>query len=259
MCPWRASAFLALLAPGIWIAWQWATGMLGPEPVKEAIHGTGLWAVRFLLASLAITPLRWLSDLPQLPYLRRQLGVGSFCYAFTHLLLFVLDQNLDLPKAVLEIVQRFYLTIGFVALLGLGALAWTSTDGWTRRLARDWKRLHRLAYPIGVLAILHFFLQSKADVSEPVFVSGLFLWLMLWRSLPDGVSRRPLAAFLLAPAAALGAAGVEYAWYALATNIPAGLVLAANLDLTFGPRPAVWVGITSLGLALLVTLRRVTR
>ncbi len=255
-CHLRAPVFVALLLPGAWLLWQWWADALGPEPVKAALPETGIWAIRLLLLSLAITPLRWLADWPKLLYIRRQLGVATFCYACVHLGLYVAHENGDLAKAALEILRRFYLTIGFVALLGLAALAFTSTNGWMRRLGRNWKRLHRLAYPIGALALLHFFIQSKLDVSEPVLMTGLFLWLMLWRALPERWSRRPASPFLLAPAAALAAAAVEYAWCAAATRIPADQVLLANLDLTFGPRPAVWVLIATIGFALLVTLSR---
>jgi methionine sulfoxide reductase heme-binding subunit len=256
VCPLRVPGLILLSAPGAWLALQWAAGWLGPEPVKAVLHGTGLWAVRFLLLSLAVSPLRVLSNWSQLVYLRRQIGVGAFCYALAHLLLYALNENLDLVKVALEIVRRFYLTIGFVALIGLGALAFTSTNAAVKRMGKNWKRLHRLTYPIGALALFHFFLQSKADVSEPVLVSGLFLWLMIWRGLPERAKAHPWVPFALAPAAALGAAGIEYAWYALATKIPADLVLAANLDPELAPRPAAWVLLGTLALATTATLWR---
>lgn len=254
VCPLRLPGLVLLGAPGAWLALEWAMGWLGAEPVKAALHGTGLWAVRFLLLSLAITPLRSLTDWPQLLYLRRQIGVGAFCYALAHLLLYVLHENLDLVKVGWEIALRVYLTIGFVALLGLGALALTSTNGAVRRMGKNWKRLHRLAYPIGVLVLLHFFLQAKQEVFEPVLVSGLFLWLMLWRVLPEEWAARPWVPFALAPAAALGTAGIEYLWCLVATRLPADLILEANLDPDLAPRPSAWVFLITLGLATTTTL-----
>ena len=94
------------------------------------------------------------------------IGVSAACYAGVHLLLYAADQNWRPLAVVTEILVRAYLTIGFVALLGLATLAVTSTDGWVKRLGRNWKRLHKLAYGFAVLALNHFFLQSKADVSQ---------------------------------------------------------------------------------------------
>nr|WP_282571857.1 ferric reductase-like transmembrane domain-containing protein [Roseomonas acroporae] len=247
---------LGTLLPAAWILALWATDGLGSRPLTEAIHRTGLWAVRFLLLALLVSPLRRLADTTRVLLVRRMLGVAAMAYALAHLGLYVADENFRLLHVASEIVRRFYLTIGFVALLGLALLGATSTDGWTKRLGRNWKRLQRLVYPIGVLALLHFFLQSKADVSEATFAAGLFLALMLWRLLPARWQGSGLALALLAPVATLATAGVEYAWYALATRIPAQRVLWANLDLEFGPRPAVWVGIVVLGVAAALGARR---
>ena len=122
---------------------------------------------------------------------------------------------------VAEIALRFYLTIGFVSLLVLLALAITSTDGWVKHLGRNWKRLHRLTYPLGAVALLHFYIQAKLNVSEPVFVSGLFVWLMLWRAVPETWRRdrriTSTAALYSGLAAVSGVATVvmEFGWYGL--------------------------------------------
>jgi len=109
---------------------------------------------------------------------------------------------------------------------------------------------------VTLLALLHFFIQSKADVSEPVLVSGLFIWLMTWRALPQRLRGHWATPFLLVPAAGLGAAAVEFVWCVTATNFPALRVLQANLDLDFGPRPAVWAAIAAFGLALFMAAVR---
>ena len=112
------------------------------------------------------------------------MGVGAFVYAACHISLYVADQMFDLWKVASEIALRLYLTIGFTALLGLAALAATSTDGMVRRLGgRRWQRLHNIIYGIGLLALIHYFQQTKADVSVPTFVAGLFGWMIGYRLL----------------------------------------------------------------------------
>src|SRR5215213_7610231 len=183
--PLKAIVLASVFVPGGLYAFWLATDALGARPIMEAIHGMGLWAFRLLLISLAISPLARALDWPGLLLVRRNVGVAAACYAVAHLSLYVVDQNFKLFTVVSEIALRFYLTIGFVALLVLLALAMTSTDGWVKRLGPNWKRLHRLAYPFSAVALLHFFIQSKLNVSESVFVSGLFVWLMAWRAVPE--------------------------------------------------------------------------
>ena len=126
------------------------------------------------------------------------LGVGACVYAATHILLFVADQMFDLFKVATEIVLRLYLTIGFIALLGLIALAVTSTDAMVRRLgSRRWQRLHQLVYGIALLALIHFFQQTKADIWVPTFAAGLFVWLMGYRLLMRWRKGAPTALALL--------------------------------------------------------------
>src|SRR5258708_14182419 len=136
------------------------------------------------MLSLAMTPARALFDWMPLIHVRRRIGVAAACYAGAHFLIYVLDQKWNLIVVATEIAKRFYLTIGFVALLTLVALAVTSTDGWQKRLKRNWKRLHWLIYPAAFIAIIHFFIQSKVKIGEPAFTAGLFAWLMLWRVVP---------------------------------------------------------------------------
>ncbi|MEA2938747.1 MAG: methionine sulfoxide reductase heme-binding subunit [Alphaproteobacteria bacterium] len=154
------------------------------RPLNDLIHRAGYWALVFLLVTLAITPLMRSARFGLLIDLRRMLGVGSFCYAAAHISLFVADHMFDFAKVASEIVLRLYLTIGFTALLGLTALAVTSTDGMVRRLgARRWQRLHQIVYGIALLALIHFFQQTKADIWVPTFVAGLFTWLIAYRIL----------------------------------------------------------------------------
>ncbi|WP_191062452.1 protein-methionine-sulfoxide reductase heme-binding subunit MsrQ, partial [Geminicoccus harenae] len=179
----KLATLVLVTLPAAWILGQLLAGTLMPRPLEEMIHQTGNWAVRLLVASLCITPLRGVLRWPRLMLVRRMVGVAALCYALCHLLLYVADQGFDLLRVGSEIVLRFYLTIGFVALLGLAALGATSTDAAIRRMGGWWRRLHRLAYPITALALLHFFIQSKIDVTEPVLLTGLFLLLMGYRLL----------------------------------------------------------------------------
>ncbi|MBY0335555.1 MAG: ferric reductase-like transmembrane domain-containing protein [Acetobacteraceae bacterium] len=262
LSPLRIAALALLVAPALWIGWlAWSDG-LGPEPLNAAMHATGRWALRFLLLTLAVTPFGRILAWPRLFQLRRMIGLGALAWVALHLVLYAADQNWVLWRVVAEIAQRFYLTIGFAALAGLAVLGWTSTDGWMKRLGRRWKRLHRLVFPIAVLALLHAFIQAKSDTSSAVFLLGLALWLLGWRLMP---ARRqqgivPLAALSAASVAA--AIALEYAWYALATKLPAERVLAANFDALqfdpdfFAPRPAILAGMVMLGVLAAVALRR---
>jgi sulfoxide reductase heme-binding subunit YedZ len=229
----RLAALVLLCAPLAALILGWAAGRLGPDPVERATHETGRWAIRFLVLALAVTPL----------------GL--------HLGLYVAEQNWMLWRAAAEIAQRAYLALGFAALCGLAVLGWTSTDGWMKRLGRRWKRLHRLVFLLAPLALLHAFIQSKSDASQAVLLAGFLLWLLGWRALPAPWQGRLGALLALGLGAMLGAALIEFLWYALATNLPAGRIARANLDLAFGPRPAVWVGILALALAGLVLARRI--
>ncbi|MGH6768605.1 MAG: sulfite oxidase heme-binding subunit YedZ [Xanthobacteraceae bacterium] len=157
---------------------------LGARPLNDLIHRTGYWALLFVLMTLTITPLARIGRFGGLMDVRRMMGVGAFAYAAAHILLFVADQMFDLVKVASEIVLRVYLTIGFTALVLLTALAATSTDGMVKRLgAQRWQRLHRAVYAIALLALIHFFQQTKADVWLPTFVAGLFVWLLGYRLL----------------------------------------------------------------------------
>ena len=157
---------------------------VGARPLNNVIHRTGFWALIFLMMSLAVTPLRRIARFNQLVDLRRMIGVGAFVYAACHISLYFADQMFDVWKVASEIVRRLYLTIGFTALLGLTALAVTSTDGMVRRLgSKRWQRLHNMIYVIGLLALIHYFQQTKADVSVPTFAASLFGWMLGYRLL----------------------------------------------------------------------------
>src|ERR1700744_4201193 len=215
VCWLRLVTLGGLCLPALDLAWRWYTDDLGARPVTLATHITGDWTVIFLLCSLALTPARAVLDWMPLVQIRRRIGVAAALYAGLHFLIYIADQKWNLVVVALEIAKRFYLTIGFAALLMLAALAITSTNGWQRRLKRNWKRLHWLVYPAAVLAILHFFIQSKANVGEASVAAGLFAWLMIWRFMPVKLRTTFLGLGLLAVGATVAALLFEVGWYGL--------------------------------------------
>ncbi|MBV8568705.1 MAG: sulfoxide reductase heme-binding subunit YedZ, partial [Methylobacteriaceae bacterium] len=244
--PLKFITLLIAVAPGLWVAFAWATDDLGAKPLTEALHQMGEWAIRFLIATLAITPARKVLNWPKLILIRRMLGVTTMTYALIHVSLYIVQQHLDLFFVASEIVLRFYLTIGFVALLGLIALGWTSTDSWVKRLGKKWTTLHRLVYVIATLGLFHYALQLKIDVTKAVLLTGLFVWLMGYRLIDR---RRWPINFLslggLSVVAALATAAVEALWYAIGTGISAASVLSTNLSL---PTDLVALAMQALGI-----------
>jgi len=188
----RIGMLALLLLPAAIAAYDYVTIGFGPRPINDVIHRTGYWALLFLIISLAVTPFRRIGRYGALLDVRRMIGVGAFAYAVVHIVLYVADLKWDWWKAGSEIVLRLYLTIGFVALLGLTVLAITSTDGMVRRLGGSrWQRLHQIVYVLTLLALVHFFQQTKADVWVPTLVAGLFGWLigyrlLIWRKTTRG-------------------------------------------------------------------------
>jgi methionine sulfoxide reductase heme-binding subunit len=252
----RLATLIGLCLPALELAWRWYNGDLEPRPVTVATHSTGDWAVIFLMLSLAMTPARALFDWMPLVQIRRRIGVAAALYAGAHFLIYVLDQKWNLVVVATEIIKRFYLTIGFVTLLMLVVLAITSTDGWQKRLRRNWKRLHWLIYPAAFIAIVHFFIQSKVKIGEPAFTAGLFTWLMLWRVLPPRLQRGYLGLVLLGVSATLATVVFEATWYWLVNGRDPIVALLANLDPELVFRPAQKVLIASLLVIAAVALRR---
>jgi len=256
----KTAVLVALLVPAAWTGVAYCNGALGPRPINEAIHQIGLWGLRFLFLSLTITPIRQVLQWPRLILVRRMIGVASFCYVSLHLCVYVSDQAFDLEKVMSEIVLRFYLTLGFIALLMLAALAVTSTDEMVRRVGgRRWRRLHQLSYAIGALAIVHFFYQAKADVAEPMWMAGLFAWLMGYRVVTwlfRNERRTPIWSLgALAIVSSLGIAAGEAAFYWLKIGIDPERVLAANFSAMIGVRPSWIVLAAGLTVALVGALR----
>lgn len=191
---------LLALAPLGWLLWQaWSVATagsdaLGADPVAEIEHRLGLWALRLLMLALAVTPLRQLTGKPVLVRFRRMLGLYAFFYASLHFAAYLgLDLRGYWTQIFAEIAKRPYITVGFAAWLLLLPLAITSTTGWIRRLGRNWSRLHKLVYAIGVLAVLHFWWLVKSDVREPALYAGILAILLGWRAWKAWTARRRAA------------------------------------------------------------------
>lgn len=249
----KLAVFAALFVPAGWVAFAYGFGLLGARPLNEAIHQMGLWTIRLIFLALAVTPLRQVLQWPRLIVVRRMIGVAAFAYVLVHFSLYVASEAFNFAKVAGEIVLRVYLTIGFTALLGLAALAATSTDGMVRRLGgKSWQRLHRLVYLIGVLAVIHFCFQAKLDNWEPTIMAGLLFWLfgyrlLLWRFGRRGHLSLPWIAGLDLAAAIATALG-EAIYFRLAFHAPLLRVLQADFSLQTGIRPAAIV--LAIGLAV---------
>jgi len=253
--PFKAMVFALLFAPLGFMALDYSHGLYTARLAMEINHALGLWAIRLLVLSLAITPLRQSLQWPGLIQVRRMIGVAAFCYALAHFLAYVVDQKFNLAFVAREIVLRIYLTIGFVVLLVLAALAATSTDGMLKRMGgKAWRRLHNLVYPAVLFAIVHYFLQSKAGPAEATVLAGLFGWMMVWRVLPS--TPGPIGLAILALVAGVLTAAGEAAYYGLFTGIDPMRVLNANWT-QLGLRPGWVVLEITAAVAALAVLRQV--
>jgi methionine sulfoxide reductase heme-binding subunit len=251
--PLRIGVLVLLLLPLAKAAYDAHAIIHGARPLNDMIHRAGFWALMFLGTTLAVTPLRRITRYGGLIEVRRMLGVGAFCYIAVHLSLFFADQGFSLGKVAHEISHRWYLIVGGTAWTGLATLAATSTDGMVRRLGPlRWRRLHRIVYAIALLALIHYFQQTKADVTVPTFVAGLFGWLIAYRLTAWWQGRGDLSALSLlglsVAVAALTFIG-EAIGIGIAFHVSPLLVLRVAFDFSAGIRP----GWEVLGAGLAVT------
>ncbi|AFJ01301.1 membrane-like protein [Methylophaga frappieri] len=178
--------FLLAFAPAAWLTYAVLTDQLGANPIEEVTRDSGTWALRFLLITLTMTPLRWLTDWPGWIQFRRMMGLYCFFYACLHMLLYLwLDKFFDWPEILADIIERPFITIGFISFTLLVPLAATSTKAMIKRLGRRWKKLHKLTYVIACLACLHFLMLVKADIREPllyIFILATLLFMRFYRA-----------------------------------------------------------------------------
>lgn len=191
----KAVVFLLALVPFVTLLQGAFTDTLGANPIEALQLDTGHWALRFLLLTLAVTPVRRVTGWSALVGWRRMLGLFAFFYATLHFIVYaVLDQALDLGAVVADVAEHPYVTIGFAAWLLLVPLAVTSTKGWIRRLgSARWVALHRLVYVCAMGGAVHYLWAVKKDVREPLVYLGILAILLGWRLVASRLLRKAAA------------------------------------------------------------------
>jgi len=186
----KPAVFLLCLLPaawliyGVYLAFSGGENLLGPDPAQFLSLQTGEWAIRLLIASLAITPLRYLLNMPSLFRFRRMIGLYAYFYVFLHLIVFLwFLLGWDFSAVGREISERPYITIGFAAFVLLTPLAVTSFNAAQRKLGRNWKRLHRLSYACAILACMHVIWIVRSSYFDAVLYGGLTLVFLGYRVL----------------------------------------------------------------------------
>ncbi len=188
----RPLVFAVCLTPVAWLLWRGMFVGLGANPAETVDRFLGDWALRFLLATLAVTPLRGIFGWKTLPRYRRMLGLFAFFYAGLHLTSYIaIAQFFDWKEIWADISKRRYITVGIATFAMLVPLAVTSTKGMIKRLgARSWKMLHRLAYVAGAGGTLHYFMMVKADISKPLIYAAVLFMLLGYRVVVWGIGNR---------------------------------------------------------------------
>jgi sulfoxide reductase heme-binding subunit YedZ len=198
----KAVLFLLSLVPLAYLVGRAFEQKLTANPIEYITHFTGDWIIRFLMITLAVTPLRNLLNRPQLTRFRRMMGLFAYFYGCLHFLIWsVLDKQLDPHIMWEDILKRWYITVGMAALLGMTPLAITSTTGWVRRLGyRRWQKLHRIVYGCAALGVVHYYLLVKSDIRSPVMYGAIlaillgYRWVVSMRKKPTAPKRVPVAA-----------------------------------------------------------------
>jgi methionine sulfoxide reductase heme-binding subunit len=198
----KSAVFVACLIPLGQLAYRAYHTDLGANPIDTVTRFTGSWALIFLLASLAVTPLRRLTGWHELIKFRRMLGLYAFFYALLHFSTFVgLDHFFDLDRIGKDILKRPYVTAGFTAFVLMIPLALTSTAGMIRRLGRRWQQLHRLVYLAAIAGVIHFYWLVKSDIRRPAQYGAVLALLLGYRLVvrwlqpsPSRISRAPAIA-----------------------------------------------------------------
>lgn len=180
----KTAVFLLCLVPLFALAWWIYKVDLTGNPLEFITHYTGDWTIRFLMITLAVTPLRMLLNRPAISRYRRMLGLFAFFYACLHLTTYIVfDPHASFDGVVEDIAERPYITMGMAAFAAILPLAITSTAGWVRRLGfKRWQQLHRLIYFSALAGVIHYYWLVKSDVRSPLRYAGIFVVLMLFRT-----------------------------------------------------------------------------
>ncbi len=205
--------FAAALVPFAHLLWRGFNGNLTADPLVEVTNETGIWTLRFVVITLAITPLRRLSGWNPVIRYRRMLGLFAFFYGTLHFLTYVIGDrfaSLDFPDGFVavstflnllasiweDVAKRPYITVGFIAFVAMVPLAFTSTAGWIRRLGgRNWQRLHRMIYVTAIAGVTHYWWRVKADTLHPAVYAAIvavLLGLRVMHSFNRSRARRPV-------------------------------------------------------------------
>ena len=174
--------FVVALVPFLWLAFRAYSGRLSANPIEDITLTTGIWALRFLVVTIAITPLRRITGWNRLIQYRRMLGLFAFFYAVLHLSIYVvLDYFFAWDLIFADIAKRPFITMGMLAFVCMIPLALTSTKGWIRRLGRRWQLLHRLVYVSAIAAGIHYLWKVKVIIGSPVYYAAIIAVLLLFR------------------------------------------------------------------------------
>jgi len=174
--------FVVALLPAAWLLRGLLIGDLGVNPAETIQLQTGRWALKFLLITLAVTPVRRIFHWNVVIQYRRMLGLFAFFYATLHFASYiVLDQYFDFEGMMADVIKRPFITVGFAAFMLMLPLALTSTKGWIRRLGKRWQTLHRLIYISAICAVVHFIWKGKVIVGDPVVYAGVLTLLLGFR------------------------------------------------------------------------------
>jgi sulfoxide reductase heme-binding subunit YedZ len=179
----KAGIFGACLIPLAVLAWNALTNNLGANPIDEVTDQTGIWTLRFLLITLAVTPARRLTGWNRLIQLRRMLGLFAFFYGSLHFLTYLwLDQFFAIEDILADVMERPFITVGFASFMLLIPLAVTSTTAMIKRLGgKWWQRLHRLVYVIAIGGVVHYLWLVKADIQQPLIYGVVLAALLGYR------------------------------------------------------------------------------
>ncbi|HUE89364.1 MAG TPA: protein-methionine-sulfoxide reductase heme-binding subunit MsrQ [Vicinamibacterales bacterium] len=194
--------FLACLVPAGWLLSRALWGDLGVNPLETLTNETGIWTLRLLVATIAITPIRWVSGWNPIITLRRMIGLFAFFYGTVHFFIyFLFDRSLMFDGLWEDIVLRPYITVGFTAFVLMIPLAITSTRGWIRRLGGPrWNLLHKLVYVSAALGVLHYWWKVKLDVTNPMIYAVIVGVLLGWRVVKTVTKRQAARAGRTIPA-----------------------------------------------------------
>lgn len=246
----KLAVFIGCCAPAAWMAYRWGAGLLSPKPVTDILRETGDWALRFLVITLAVSPLRHTTRWNRVYVVRRMLGLTALSYTLAHLGFWFAHESFRWMHLLYEAFFRTYLLIGVIATAILVVLGLTSNDASVRRLgAAGWNNLQWWVYPAALASLIHYFMLIRLDATHAALMAGfctLFAGFRFLRKMKGEFNALHLVA--LAILAGIATACIEVGYYAFATGAQVSRIAAAQWDFTYQVRPAWWV--LSAGLAM---------